>query len=150
MRFDDLISRDQIVLGVRATDKVQAIGEATKRLANHLGSDPKLILQTILAREQMGSTGLGRGFALPHARLPGTEKASGLLMRLARPIEFEAIDRLPVDIIFLLIMPAEKSAEQMTALASVARSMRDENLLVAIRKAKSAAALYDHLATATA
>jgi PTS system nitrogen regulatory IIA component len=150
MRFEDLISRDQIVLGVRAADKGQAIGEAAKRLGIHLGSDPKFILQTILAREQLGSTGLGRGFALPHARLPGIEKASGLLMRLARPIEFEAIDRLPVDIIFLLIMPAEKSGEQMTALASVARSMRDENLLASIRKAKSAAALYDHLAKAAA
>ncbi len=150
MHFEDLISRDQIVLGVRAADKAQAIGEATKRLGSHLGVDPQIILQTILAREQLGSTGLGRGFALPHARMPGIEKARGLLMRLARPIAFESIDRLPVDIIFLLIMPAEKPGEQMTALASVARSMRDERLLAAIRKAKSAAALYDHLATAAA
>ena len=150
MRFEDLISRERIVLGARAADKVQAIGEATKRLASHLGIDPQALLQTILAREQLGSTGLGRGFALPHARLPGIEKASGVLMRLARPIEFEAIDRQPVDIIFLLIMPAENSGEQMTSLASVARSMRDEKLPAAIRKAKTAAALYDHLASIAA
>ena len=145
MLFKDLIASDQIVLGYRAADKTQALVEATRRVGTRLGIDPSAVLQTILAREQMGSTGLGRGFALPHARIAGVGKASGFLMRLARPIEYEAIDRQLVDIVFLLIMPDEKSGEQMAALASVARSMRKEESLAAIRKAKTAAGLYDYL-----
>jgi PTS system nitrogen regulatory IIA component len=146
MRLKDLIGEDEIVLGLRAADKAQALSEASKRLGARLGIDPPMLLQTLLAREQLGSTGLGRGFALPHARLAGIENASGLLMRLARPIDFEAIDKQPVDVIFLLLLPGEKSGEQMAALASVARSMRSDGLLATIRKAKTAAALYDHLA----
>jgi len=145
VRFKDLIVGDQIVLGLRAADKVQALSEAAKRLGAHLGLDVPAVLQSILAREQMGSTGLGRGFALPHARMAGIEKASGLLVRLARPLEFEAIDKQPVDIMFLLLLPAEKSGEQMAALASVARSMRNDELLATIRKAKTAAGLYEYL-----
>lgn len=147
MRFSELISSDRIILGHRAADKAQALGEATRRIAALLALDPPALLQTILAREQMGSTGLGRGFALPHARLSGIEKASGILLRLARPIEFEAIDRQPVDIIFLLIMPIEKSGEQMAALATVARGMRNDERLAMIRKAKTAAELYAYLAS---
>ena len=150
MHFEGLIGIDRIVLGFRAVDKVQALSEVTRSLGNHLRIAPPAVLLTILAREQLGSTGLGRGFALPHARMPGVEKTSGFLMRLARPIEFESIDRLPVDIIFLLIMPAEKSNEQISALASVARSLRNQQLLDAIRKAKTTAELFDYLSSAAA
>jgi len=143
--FKDLIGSDQIVLGFRAADKTQALVEATRRIGKCLGLDAPAMLHTILAREQMGSTGLGRGFALPHARISGIRKASGFLMRLARPIEYEAIDRQLVDIVFLLLMPDEKSGEQMAALASVARSMRREESLAAIRKAKTAGGLYEYL-----
>jgi PTS system nitrogen regulatory IIA component len=147
MQLKDLIGCDQIILGLRAADKAQALSEASKRLGARLGTDPQVLLQTLLAREQLGSTGLGRGFALPHARLPDIDTASGLLIRLARPIDFEAIDKQPVDIIFLLLLPGEKSGAQMAALASVARSMRSDERLGAIRKAKTAAALYHHLAS---
>jgi PTS system nitrogen regulatory IIA component len=145
MQFKDLIGSDQIVLGLRAADKAQALSEASKRIGARLGMDPKTILQPLLARETLGSTGLGRGFALPHARLPGIEAATGLLFRLARSIDFESIDRQPVDIIFVLLLPGEKPGEQMAALASAARSLRNDGLLTAIRKAKTAAALYDFM-----
>src|SRR6185312_1617615 len=93
-------------------------------------------------REQLGSTGLGKGFALPHARVAGLDRCFGLFARLARPIDFQAIDERPVDLVFLLLIPQDAESEHIAALAAISRRMRDAGLLDRARKAEKANALY--------
>jgi nitrogen PTS system EIIA component len=99
----------------------------------------------LLQREQLGSTGTGGGIALPHARLVGVDKPFGMLVRLAKPIDFDAIDGKPVDIAFLLLLPAGAQGEQLNALASVARKLRDAEVLRTVRGARDGNALYEAL-----
>src|ERR1700689_1698444 len=108
MDIADFIAQDRIALDLRVRDKGQLLRELAKRVApfgDGIGSDA--ILAALLSRETLGSTGLGKGFALPHARMEGLKQFVGLFARLARPIDYDAIDGAPVDIVFLLLMPSE-------------------------------------------
>ena len=145
MRLTDLLRPEQIILGLRAVDKAWAIAEIARRAAGHLPVEASVIHAALAAREALGSTGFGRGFALPHVRLEGLQSMFGLLVRLAKPIEYDAIDQKPVDVLFLLLIPVNKGTEHVKALAAVSRSMRDETVMAAVRKAESAAALFDAL-----
>ncbi len=149
MRLTDIIKPDRIILGLRAGDKVQALSEIAKRASAHLPIESSIILDALAAREKLGSTGFGRGFALPHVRIEGLDRLFSLLVRLAKPIEYEAIDGKPVDILFLLLIPSDKGNEHVAALAAVSRSMRDEGNLAAVRKAGNPSALFDALAAST-
>jgi PTS system nitrogen regulatory IIA component len=104
---------------------------------------PERIAAEILRREELGSTGTGGGVAIPHARIQGLNRSFGILARLNRPIDFEAIDGRPVDLVFLLLLPANPVGEQLKALASVARKLRDPACLRDLRSASSSAGLYD-------
>ncbi len=148
MRLSELIQPDRIILGLRAADKTQALAEMAKRASAHLPIESSVIFAALDARERLGSTGFGRGFALPHVRIEGLDRAFSLLVRIAKPVEYEAIDGKPVDILFLLLIPADKGNDHVAALAAVSRSMRDENILRMIRKAGSSSALFDLLAAA--
>lgn len=150
MQLIDLITPDRIVLGVRARDKGQALAELAKRAAAHGSLDASAVLAALTAREALGSSGFGRGFALPHVRLGAVRTLSGLLVRLARPIEYAAIDGNPVDVLFLLLIPAAEGNDHVAALAAISRVMRDEENLAAIRKADNAARLFDLLTAADA
>ena len=150
MKLTELIAPDRIVLGLRAADKAQALDELAKRAGAHLPVPAAAILTALVARERLGSTGFGRGFALPHVRLEGLPSLFCLLARLARPIDFEAIDGKPVDVLVLLLIPPDKGNDHVAALATVSRSMREESTLRAIRKAGSAAVLFEALAQAEA
>ena len=145
MKLTELIRPDRMILGLRAADKAQALGEIAKRASAHLPVESATIYAALDARERLGSTGFGRGFALPHVRIEGVQSPFSLLVRLAKPVEFEAIDGKPVDILFLLLVPPDKGNEHVAALAAVSRSMRDDGVLRAIRKAGSPQALYDFL-----
>ncbi|MBV9785939.1 MAG: PTS sugar transporter subunit IIA [Acidisphaera sp.] len=142
MQLRDLIGPDQVIVGLRAGDKVQLLGELARRAAARVEVPAPAILHALSTRERLGSTGFGRGFALPHARVDGLGRRFGLLARLARPIDFEAIDGQPVDMVFLLLIPPHGESDHVAALAAVAREMRDQPTLQKIRAAKTAAALY--------
>jgi nitrogen PTS system EIIA component len=103
-----------------------------------------------LQREELGSTGTGGGIALPHARLAGVKKPFALLARLAKAIDFDAIDGRPVDVVCLLLLPTNSQGEQLNALACAARALRDPGAVRNVRRAADAAALYDALAKASA
>ncbi len=148
MDLADLIQPDRVILGLRASDKAQLLQELSRRAAGPLGLSPSAIIGALQAREQLGSTGLGRGFALPHARVEGVDRFFGLFVRLSRPVEFQAIDEKPVDLVFLLLIPPNAGNEHVAALAAVSRPMRDPAFAARVRKAESAAALYTMLATA--
>src|SRR5215471_17992041 len=146
MRVGDIIDLGNVVVGLRVSDKAQLLHELASRAARILTLDPRLIFDALQAREQLGSTGLGKGFALPHARLEALDTRFALFVRLARPIEFTAVDGLPVDLVVLLLTPASMANEHLALLATLARPLRDERFLQRLRAAPDANALHQLLA----
>lgn len=142
MKIDELLAPDNVIVGLRVADKAQLVQELAKRAAPQLGIPAPAIANPLLEREQLGSTGLGKGFALPHARVAGLDRCFGLFAKLARPIDFQAIDERPVDLVFLLLIPHDAESEHVAALAAISRRMRDAELLELVRKAQSTIALY--------
>lgn len=93
-------------------------------------------------RESLGPTGVGHGIALPHARLPGLEKVHGLFIRIEKPLDFESVDRQPVDLVFAILAPQEAGVEHLKALAVVSRTMRDAGLCTKLRANDDVATLH--------
>jgi PTS system nitrogen regulatory IIA component len=144
MKIEDLLSQEDAVVDLRAPDKAGLIQDLAARAALSLGLDKGMIAQELTKRESLGSTGVGAGIAMPHARLQAVQKPFGLLARLKKPIDFDAIDGRPVDLIVLLLMPAVAS-EHLNALASVARKLREPDRLDRMRRAPDAASLFQEL-----
>jgi PTS system nitrogen regulatory IIA component len=142
MKIDELLAPDGVIVGLRVADKGQLVQELAKRAAPQLGIAAPAIATPLLEREQLGSTGLGKGFALPHARVAGLDRCFGLFARLARPVDFQAIDERPVDLVFLLLIPLDAEGAHVAALAAISRRMRDAALLDRVRKAGTADAVY--------
>jgi PTS system nitrogen regulatory IIA component len=138
--LSDVLHPERVLLNLRVRDKAQLLKELARRVAT-----PDIPAETIhtklTAREALGSTGLGHGFALPHARLDGQRRFVGLFARLSRPIDYGAIDEMPVDLVFQLLLPGEDTTESgatIAALAKVARLFRDSATTAALRRAGSA------------
>ncbi|MBV8401418.1 MAG: PTS sugar transporter subunit IIA [Acetobacteraceae bacterium] len=150
MNISDLIEPERVILDLRARDKTHLLRELSQRVAPAVGVDPNAIFAALQARESLGSTGVGRGFALPHARIDGLQHLYGMFARLNRPMEFQAIDEHPVDLVFLLLIPQNAGQEHVGALAAIARRFRDETTVQQIRKAADADAAYRLLTAVTA
>ncbi|MGA8690701.1 MAG: PTS sugar transporter subunit IIA [Methyloceanibacter sp.] len=146
MKISDLLSPADIVLDVRAKDKSRLLRELSTRAAAEVGLDADQVSEEIAKREELGSTGVGNGVALPHARLRGLKAPFGLLARLRQAIDFAAIDDQPVDIVFLLLLPESADGAQLNALACVARVLRDPEALRRLRGASDNEALYRAIA----
>jgi PTS system nitrogen regulatory IIA component len=125
------------------SDKTRLLQELSRRAAASLDWPAERIAAEILKREDLGSTGTGGGVAIPHARIQGLNRSFGILARLNKPIDFEAIDGRPVDLLFLLLLPANPAGEELKALASVARKLREPGCLCRLRSAGGTAGLYD-------
>jgi PTS system nitrogen regulatory IIA component len=95
-----------------------------------------------MEREQLGSTGVGRGVAIPHGKIEGVPAITGLLVKLDQPIDFEAVDDQPVDLLFVLLAPADATAAHLKALARVSRLLRDEHVREALRGAETTEAMF--------
>jgi PTS system nitrogen regulatory IIA component len=141
MDLADLIAPSSVVLGARVSTKEQLLRDLASRAAACLNLDPKMVFNALQAREQLGSTGLGEGFALPHARIEGLDRFFGMFARLNRPIHFDSVDAKPIDLVFLLLIPVAAQNEHLAALATVSRHMRDIEFAAKLRKAASAADL---------
>jgi PTS system nitrogen regulatory IIA component len=148
MTIGDIIPRDHVIVDLRIADKAQLLQELARRAAVALGLDQRVIFGVLQAREALGSTGLGRGFALPHARLAGLTSAFALFARLARPIEFAAIDERPVDLVILLLTPDSAGNQHLATLAALSRPLRDGGFMQRLRHAPDAAGLHRLLADA--
>ncbi len=148
MAIGDLIGPDQVIVGLRSGDKTQLLQELANRAAVATSLDPSTIFGALQARENLGSTGLGKGFALPHARLQALKSPYALFVRLARPIDFAAIDERPVDLVILLLTQANGGNQHLATLAAVSRPMRDATFVQKLREAQDAAALHRVLAGA--
>jgi PTS system nitrogen regulatory IIA component len=146
MPLTDLIVPEAVIPTLKVNSKKQAIQELAAKAARLTGQNERTIFETLLQREKLGSTGVGEGIAIPHGKLPKLEKLFGLFARLDRPVDFEALDGQPVDLIFLLLAPEAAGADHLKALARVARVLRDSDLAKKLRESRDAAALYAVLA----
>jgi nitrogen PTS system EIIA component len=142
MKISDLLSPADVLFDVRASNKRALLQELAAKSADSAGLAADQVTSQLLKREELGSTGIGRGVAIPHARLPGLPRPFGLLARLRQPIEFDAIDGEKVDIVFVLLLPAAAETEALGALALVARTLRSPENLARLRTAKNAPELF--------
>ncbi len=145
MSLTDLLTPDGIIPALRVNGKKQALQEMSERAALASGLSAREIFDALLQRERLGSTGVGDGIAIPHGKLAKCAGIFGIFARLERPIDFEALDGFPVDLIFLLVAPESAGADHLKALATIARVLRDANLAAQLRATRDASALYSLL-----
>lgn len=142
MDIRELLSAADVAIDVRATNKAGLLKGLATRAAATLNLPADMVAGEIEKRDELGSTGIGRGVAIPHARLREVKKPLALLARLRSPIEFDAIDNQPVDLVVLLLLPATSQLDQLNALAAVARTLRHDDVLKKMRSARSTTELY--------
>jgi nitrogen PTS system EIIA component len=142
MPLSDLISPESVIATLKASSKKQALQELAITAARLTGLEERAIFDTLLQRERLGSTGIGDGLAIPHGKPAGLNRLVGLFARLEKPIDFEALDGQPVDLIFLLLAPEGAGADHLKALARVARILRDPVLVAKARASRDADAIY--------
>ena len=142
MPLTDLLSPDAIVPALKVISKKQVLQELAEKAAALTGQNERAILEVLLQREKLGSTAVGNGIAIPHGKLPKLDALFGLFARLARPVDFDALDGQPVDLIFLLLAPEGAGADHLKALARVARLLREPNVARKLRDSEDAEALY--------
>jgi PTS system nitrogen regulatory IIA component len=142
MEVTDLLDPSGVIPNLRVTSKRQALQELARRAATLTGEDEHKIFESLWEREQLGSTGIGNGTAVPHARIPGFKRMLTMFARLEKSIEFDAIDSQPVDLIFLLVTPADAGADHLKALARISRSLRNRAMCSKLRGTESADAIY--------
>jgi len=141
MTIGDLLARGAIAPRVTATTKRQALTVIAEVAARTFSLDAGQALEALMAREAVGSTGVGRGVAIPHARLPGVNAVRAVLVRLEKPIAFDAMDGEPVDLMLALFAPPDAGSEHLRALARVSRLLRRPEIREQLRQAQSADAI---------
>ena len=142
MEMSELLHEDGVVANLKAGSKKQILQELSQLAAKLTGMHERTIFDVLLERERLGTTGIGRGIAIPHGKLPGLEKLYGMFVRMEKPIDFQAIDEQPVDLIFLLLAPESAGADHLKALARVSRLLRDRSTCDKLRGTDDAEALY--------
>jgi PTS system nitrogen regulatory IIA component len=143
--ISDLITPQRVIATLQAGDKPSLLRELSERAAKQLALGSEAILDALRSRETLGSTGVGQGIALPHARIAALEHFFGLFARLERPINFDAIDDGPVDLVFLLLIPEQAGNEHLAALAAVSRRLRQREVAAQLRNARASSELYEIL-----
>ncbi len=138
----ELITPASIIANLRAGNKKQALQELARKASELTGQHERMIFDVLLERERLGTTGVGHGIAIPHGKLASLDRVYGLFARLERPIDFDAIDEQPVDLMFLLLAPEQAGADHLKALARVSRLLRDNAVCEKLRGSTSADALY--------
>ncbi|MEX6508537.1 PTS IIA-like nitrogen regulatory protein PtsN [Jiella sp. M17.18] len=135
MDLEMLIEPAAILPSLRANSKKQVLQALAEKAAAITGRPDREIFETILGREKLGSTAVGNGIAIPHGKLPELERIVGVFARLAKPVDFDALDDQPVDIVFLLLAPEGSGADHLKALSKVARLLRNGDTVDKIRQA---------------
>jgi PTS system nitrogen regulatory IIA component len=142
MPLSDLVAPNAIIPALKANAKKHVLHELAARAAELTGQSERAIFDVLNQRERLGSTAIGDGIAIPHGKLPRLDRLFGLFARLDRPIDFEALDGQPVDLVFLLLAPEGAGADHLKALARVARVLRDPEVTRKLRASRDADALY--------
>ncbi len=142
MILTDLLKPEAVLSSLKANTKKLALQELSEQTGYLCDVPSREIFDALLQRERLGSTGVGHGIAVPHAKLPKVPAIFAVFARLDRPIDFESMDGIPVDLIFLLIAPESAGADHLKALARIARMVRDPTLTAKLRATRDAKALY--------
>lgn len=145
MEIIDLIRPDSIVSDLKAQSKKQALEGLAARAAALTGVSQRAVFDTLLERERLGTTGIGRGIAIPHGKMPEIDEIVGVFARLCAPVDFDAVDDEPVDLVFLLLAPESAGADHLKALARVSRLLRNGALCAKLREVNSADGLFTAL-----
>jgi PTS system nitrogen regulatory IIA component len=150
MLLSDLVAPSAIIPALKVNGKKQTLQELAAKAAELSGQNERTVFETLLQREKLGSTGVGNGIAIPHGKLAKLTKLFGVFARLERPVDFEALDSQPVDLVFLLLAPEGAGADHLKALARVARLLRDPDVARKLRESRDPEALYAVLAMPSA
>lgn len=150
MEINDLLLPDGVTADLKVTSKKQALQDLAKRAAEVSGLHERTVFDVLMERERLGTTGVGNGIAIPHGKLPDLTRLYGLFARLEKPVDFEAVDDQPVDLIFLLLAPEGAGADHLKALARVSRLLRDRTICEKLRGSDDPDALYSLLTESAA
>ena len=142
MGIGELLTPSTVLPRLKASCKKQVLEQLSGFAAERLEKPAESILECLLERERLGSTGVGSGVAIPHGKIEGVDRIFGVLARLDAPIEFEAVDDGAVDLVFMLLAPPDAGANHLKALAKVSRMFRDKSVCESLRAANSAEAIY--------
>jgi nitrogen PTS system EIIA component len=142
MNLTDIIDARAVLPLVKAQSKKALLQELSQSMAKIVAVDQRIIFETLMTREKLGSTGLGQGIAIPHGRIAGLNRVYGLFARLATPLSFDSVDGNPVDLVFVLLAPEHAGADHLTALARISRILRDPAMVSKLRGTESAEGLY--------
>ncbi len=137
MNLAEIISTRGVIANLRVSSKKQALQELAKRAAEITGEPERAIFEVLLERERLGTTGVGNGIAIPHGKLASLPRLYALFAKLEHPIDFDAIDEQPVDLICLLLAPQTAGADHLKALAKISRLLKDKFFRQALRDAKT-------------
>lgn len=142
MDLGDLIEPEGVIAALKAKSKKQVLQELSQKAATLTGLDAREIFETLLQRERLGSTGVGRGIAIPHGKLAGLDRIVSVFAHLEEPIAFEAVDDEPVDLVFLLLAPEDAGADHLKALARISRLLRDPLAIEKLKTSRDPAVLH--------
>jgi nitrogen PTS system EIIA component len=145
MQLSDVLPLNCTKSAVQCSSKKRALEIISEIAAEYTGINSTELFECMLSREKMGSTGIGNGIAIPHARMTSFEQAVAVLVQCEDPIDFDAIDNRPVDILFALLVPEEQCKEHLKTLALMAERLNDKKVLKSLRKAESDQELYDNM-----
>jgi PTS system nitrogen regulatory IIA component len=145
MPISELLTRDGVIPSLKAAGKKQLLETIADRAGPLAGLPPRLIFDSLLQRERLGSTGIGNGIAIPHGKFEGLDRLVGLFARLEKPIDFDALDGLPVDLVFVLLAPEGAGADHLKGLSKVARILRNPGIVSKVRTLREADVIFDIL-----
>jgi nitrogen PTS system EIIA component len=143
--LSDIIDQRCVLTGIKAQTKKALLQELSQAMAKIIAVDHRIVFETLLTREKLGSTGIGQGIAIPHGKLSAVNRVYGLFARLAQPIDYDAVDGQPVDLIFVLVAPDHAGADHLKALARISRLLRDQATIAKLRGTETAEGLYSIL-----
>jgi len=150
MTLDDLIDAQSVLANVKAQNKKQVLQDLAQALSSRVAIDHRIIFETLLTREKLGSTGIGQGIAIPHGKIATLTRVYGLFAKLAAPVDFDSVDGQPVDLIFVLLAPSHAGADHLKALARISRLLRAPEIVAKLRGTDTAEGLYAILTEPTA
>jgi PTS system nitrogen regulatory IIA component len=142
MELADILSEESVIVCSGLKTKSEVLRQLAERAAAATGSEAATIFEALSDREALGSTGLGNGIAIPHGKLAGLAGVTAVFARLDTPVDFEAVDDQPVDLLMMLLAPVGAGADHLKALARVARLLRNESTVDALRHARDAGEIY--------
>ena len=145
MDLSDLVTQKSIMPSVKVASKKQLLQVLSEKAADIIGLSERDIFDTIMQREKLGSTGVGNGIAIPHGKLKNVGSITGIFARLETPVDFEALDDEPVDLVFMLLAPETAGADHLKALSRIARILREPEMVSKLRATKDASALFAFL-----